>query len=136
MKRDLAACALLLAIAGIAGAAEQPRVYITESEAVQLSAGDSRGNLSLAGGTSPQSVEVMKTFSQRCPDVVITANRDKAEYVVRLDHEALSPTTPFVHGNKVAVFDKNDDPIYSDSTHTLASAVKGACKAIHSRPGA
>jgi hypothetical protein len=84
----------------------------------------------LLAGTSPQSVEVMKTFQRRCPAVLITGNREKADFVVRLDHEEPNPTTFFVHGNKVAVFNKHDDLIYSSSTRILRTAVNGACAAI------
>ena len=115
-------CALLMT------AAEKPRVFITESQALQLSG--AVAPLSLTGGTSPENVEVIKVFSQRCPGVVVTSNRDKADFFVRLDHEGINPTTPFVHGNKVAVFNKSDDLIYSTSTRTLSNAVKGACAAI------
>jgi hypothetical protein len=126
-----------IAFLGSAGAAEKPRVFITESASLQLSgeaAGPAvKGSLALTGGTSPQNVEVMKVFVQRCPGVTVTANHDKADYLVRLDHEAINPTTLFVHGNKVAVFDKNEDLIYSSSSRTLSNAVKGACTAISVR---
>jgi hypothetical protein len=69
----------------------------------------------------------MKVFARYCPAVLITANRDKADYIVQLDHDPINPTTPFVHGNKVAVFDKNEDLMYSNSTRILSSAVKDAC---------
>ena len=114
-------------------------MFITESTAVQVSGNatvaDVNGSLALTGGTSPQNVEVMKAFAERCPAVIVTANREKANYLVRLDHEALNPTTPFTHGNKVAVFDGNGDLLYSHSSRLLGSAVKGACAAItaHSR---
>jgi hypothetical protein len=133
------ACSALIAIglSGLAAAAEKPRVFITESASPQLSGdaavADVKGSLAFTGGTSPQNVEVMKAFVQRCPDIVVTANRDKADYLVRLDHEAINPTTLFVHGNKVAVFNKNDDLIYTDSSRLLSSAVKGACTAISLR---
>ena len=113
------------------------RVFITESTAPQASGdatvGDAKGSLAFTGGTSPQNVEVMKAFARNCPEVTVTANRDKADYLVRLDHEAINPTTPFVHGNKVAVFDRNEDLMYSNSTRILSSAVKGACSAMTSR---
>ena len=127
---------LLFALIAIPGmvAAEKPRVFITESTAVQVSGdaavADVKGSLALTGGTSPQNVEVIKTFAQRCPAVVVTANREKADYLIRLDHEAINPTTPFTHGNKVAVFDGSEDLIYSNSSRLLGSAVKGACTAI------
>lgn len=117
-------------------AAEKPRVFITESGATQLTGdaavGPAKGSLSFTGGTSPQNVEVMKAFTRRCPEVIVTANRDKADYIVRLDHEELNPTTPFTHSNKVAIFNKNEDLIYSASTRILSTAVKGACSAIAS----
>lgn len=126
---------LLLAISGLAVTGGRPRVFVTESTAPQVSGdaavGDARGSLAFTGGTSPQNVEVMKAFGRYCPAVIVTANRDKAEYLIELDHEAINPTTPFVHGNKVAVFDRNEDLIYSNSTRVLSSAVKGACTAIN-----
>ncbi|MFN7992307.1 MAG: hypothetical protein U0Q18_01815 [Bryobacteraceae bacterium] len=128
---------LALAIAGLslaASPAEKARVFITESHALQLSsdaaAGAAAGALSVTGGQSPENVEVMKAFLQKCPEVLVTSSREKADYLIRFDHEAINPTTPFVRGNKVAIFDKNEDLIYSDSTRLLANAVKGACSAI------
>jgi hypothetical protein len=128
------ACSALLVLATISGAADKPHIFITESTAVQASGdaavADVKGSLALTGGTSPQNVEVIKAFAQRCPAVVVTANREKADYLVRLDHEAMNPTTPFTHGNKVAVFDGNEDLIYSNSSRLLGTVVKGACAAI------
>jgi hypothetical protein len=135
MKAKLVCSALLvIAMSALGSAAQRPRVFVTESTAPQASGdaavGDAKGALSFTGGTSPQNVEVMKAFARYCPAVVVTANREKADYVVQLDHEAINPTTPFVHGNKVAVFAKNEDLMYSNSTRILSSAVKGACAAI------
>lgn len=130
------ACTALIAIAAslILAGAEKPRVFITESSSTQVSGdaavGEVKGSLAFAGGTSPQNVEVIKAFSRTCPGATVTANREKAEYVVRLDHDATNPTTPFVHGNKVAVFNKSEDLIYSNTSRLLSSAVKGACTAI------
>jgi hypothetical protein len=119
-------------------AADKPRVFITESGAGQAtgnaSVGDANGSVAFTGGTTPQNVEVMKVFSRNCRDAIVTSNREKADYVIRLDHEEINPTTPFVHGNKVAVFDKNEDLIYSNSSRLLTSAVRGACSAISERP--
>lgn len=134
IKLTGSALLILMAIPRMGDAAEKPRVFITESTAVQASGdaaiADIKGSVAFTGGTSPQNVEVIKAFAQRCPAVVVTANREKADYFVRLDHEAINPTTPFTHGNKVAVFDGSEDLIYSDSSRLLGSAVKGACTAI------
>lgn len=122
-----------------AASAQKARIFITETTAAQASGnaalGDAKGSLAFTGGTSPQNVEAMKAFARYCPAVVVTANREKADYIVELDHDPINPTTPFVHGNKVAVFDKNEDLIYSNSTRILSNAVKGACAAV-SRPTA
>lgn len=117
-----------------AAPASKARIFITETTAPQASGdaavGDAKGSLALTGGTSPQSVEVMRAFERYCPAVVITANRDKADYLVQFDHEGINPTTPFTHGNKVAVFDKDENLIYSNATRILSSGVKDACGAI------
>jgi hypothetical protein len=119
-------------------AQKSPRVFITETTAARASGnaaiGNAKGSLAFTGGTSPQNVEVMKAFARYCPGVVVTANRDKADYVVELDHDPVNPTTPFVHGNKVAVFDQNEDLVYSNATRILSSAVKGACAAMSAGP--
>ena len=87
-------------------------MYIAESELPRISrvaVGDVKSSLAFTGGTGPQKVKVMKAFVRYCPAAIITADRAKADYLVRLDHAPISATTLFVHGNKVAVFDKNED---------------------------
>ena len=115
-------------------AAEKPRVFVTESGAPALSGsaavGETKGKLDFAGGTSSYNIKVMEAFSQGCPDAIVTSDREKAQYVLRLDHEEINPTSLFVPPNKVAVFDGNKDLIYSGTTRTLRSAVKEACGAI------
>lgn len=135
MKAKLASFAVLgLLTPCLVRSSPKPRIFITETTAPQASGdaavGDAKGSLALTGGTSPQNVEVMRAFERYCPAVVITANRDKADYLVQFDHEAINPTTPFTHGNKVAVFNKKEDLIYSNATRILSSGVKDACHAI------
>ena len=115
-------------------AAEKPRVFVTESGAPELSGtatlGETKGRLAWAGGTSSYNSKVIHAFSQNCAATVVTSDRAKAQYVIRLDHEEINPTSVFVPPNKVAVFNRNQDLIYSGTTRTLRSAVKGACNAI------
>jgi hypothetical protein len=54
----------------------------------------------------------------------VTADREKADFIVRLDHEGVNPTTPFVHGNKVAVFSKDLDLLFTTSTRLLGIVTK------------
>jgi hypothetical protein len=127
-------CLVLIAGAGMAFAADKPRVYVTDSHSLQLASEtaspDAKSGFVISGHASPESIEVIRALSAQCPGVVVTSNREKADFVVRFDREGPSPVTPFVRGNKVAVFNKNEDLIYSASTRMLTPAVKGVCKAI------
>lgn len=116
---------MVFALAAL-GAVERPRIFLTESGLTEITA----ENLSVRKGLSPESIEVMKAFLKDCPGVAVTSNREKADYVVRFDREDPSPITPFVKGNKVAVFDKKDDLIHGDSSRYLSGAVKSACSAV------
>lgn len=141
MTRNLICSAVVaIVLTASASATAKTRIFITETTAPQASGdaavGDAKGSLALTGGSSPQNVEVIRAFERYCPVVVVTANREKADYLVQFDHEAINPTTPFTHGNKVAVFDNSEDLIYSNATRILRSAVQGACAAITRAPSA
>jgi len=81
-----------------------------------------------AGGARPQTAEIVKTFGERCPDVIVNNKPDKADYVVLLDHEGGKGLAK--RDNKMAVFNKDGDSIVSHSTRSLGNAVKDACDAI------
>src|SRR5580704_14211050 len=70
---------------------DKPRIYVTDSNSwsTQGSAGGSNGTFaaSSSGGARPQTAEIIKTFGQRCPQVISNNRVDAANYVVELDHE-------------------------------------------------
>lgn len=112
--------------------ADKPRVFITDSQSWQI-VGDSGGTSDahasrLRGGARPQTAEIVKTFGQRCSQVVVNNIREKADYVVVLDHEG--GKSILAHDNKVAVFNSDGDAIVSHSTRSLGNSVKDACEAI------
>ena len=113
--------------------AGKPRVFVTESQSWEVAGGvggtDTIGG-SVHGGARPQTAEIIKTFSERCPNVVITNNREKANYVVVLDHEGGKNIV--LRDNKFAVFNQDGDAIKSGSTRSLGNAVKNACQALTS----
>jgi len=74
-------------------------------------------------------MEIVKTLGQRCPDLTVTNKPDNANYVVTLDHEG--GKNLLSHHNKVAVFNRQGDAIFSGSTISLGDSVKDACQAIH-----
>jgi hypothetical protein len=113
-------------------AAEKPRVFITDSKSWEISGGvggtsDGFGGES-KGGARPQTAEIIKTFGERCPTVIVNNKQEKADYVVLLDHEGGKELIS--RDNKVVVFNKDGDSIVSRSTRILGNAVKDACAAI------
>lgn len=112
---------------------QKARVFITDSQSWQVS-GNSGGyggafGGHTSGGARPQTAEIVKTFGERCPQVVTNNKQDKADYIVVLDHEG---GKSFVrHKNKVAVFNRESgDSIISKSTLSLGGSVQDACEAI------
>jgi hypothetical protein len=130
--RYLVAVFMVFGFALAGHAAEKPRVYVSDSKSWQISGGvggtaDGFGG-GASGGDRPQTAEIIKTFGERCPNVIINNQREKADYVVLLDHEGGKEAV--FKDNKVVVFDKEGDSIMSHSTRTLGNAVKDACTAI------
>ena len=58
----------------------------------------------------------------------MTNNLGKADFVITLDHEGGKGA--LAHRNKIAVFNRDGDDIFSNSTRELGNAVKDACEAI------
>lgn len=57
-------------------------------------------------------------------------NREKADFVVLLEHEG---GKDFIRrDNKVVVTNKDGDVFFTNSTRSLGNAVKDSCKAIRS----
>jgi hypothetical protein len=108
------------------------RVFVTDSQSWEVHGGwgasNGSGGGSESGGARPQTAEVIKTFSERCPDVIVTNKSDMANYAVTLDHEGGKGALR--KDNKVAVFRRDGDAILSKSTRELGNSVKDACTAI------
>ena len=108
------------------------RIFITDSKSWEVSGGFGGTDAGFGGGQNggarPQTGEIIKTFGQRCPDIIVNNRQEKADYVVLLDHEGGKAI--FLHDNKVAVFNHEGDSILSHSTRSLGNAVKDACDAI------
>ncbi len=112
---------------------EKPRVFITDSESWEMSGsgGGSNGNWGAQthGGARPQTAEIIKTFGERCPQVMVNNKQDVADYIVLLDHEGGKGALR--HKNKVAVFQKTSgDAVVSHSTLSLGGSVQDACEGI------
>ncbi len=134
MKRLRFVGLLLLGLAVSAFAQDKPRIYITDSHSWEVKGGagvaDASGGGSVSGGARPQTAEIIKTFSERCPGVIVTMNRERADFVVVLEHEG--GKSFFKRDNKVVVANKDGDVFFTKSTRSLGNAVKESCKAIQS----
>lgn len=112
---------------------EKARVFITDSQSWSIAAqsGGAGGAFggSMAGGARPQTAEIIKTFGERCPQVLVNNIQAKTDYIVLLDHEGGKGYLR--HKNKVAVFARiSGDSIVSKSTLSLGGSVQDACEAI------
>jgi hypothetical protein len=130
---------LVSQIAETASDQDKPRIYITDSNSwsMQGSAGGSNGTFAAnsSGGARPQTAEIIKTFGQRCPQVITNNRLDAANYVVELDHEGGKGL--LTHKDKIAVFvQKSGDSIFSKSTLSVGGSVQDACTAILAHWGA
>jgi hypothetical protein len=110
----------------------KPRIFVTESDSWAMSGGWSqsggKGSGHMSGGARPQTAEIIKTFGKRCPDLVVNNNKERADFVVILDHEGGKGVAR--KRNKIAVFNRSGDSIFSDSTRSLGNSVKDSCSAI------
>lgn len=114
--------------------AEKARVFITDSQSWEMagySGGGAGGGGSVTrGGARPQTAEIIKTFGERCPEVMVNNIQEKTDYIVLLDHEGGKGVLR--HKNKVAVFARiTGDTIVSKSTLSLGGSVQDACEAIN-----
>jgi hypothetical protein len=113
---------------------DHARVFITDSESWEMVGHSGGGAGAFAGeahgGARPQTAEIIKTFGERCPDVISNNIQSKTDYVAVLDHEGGKGYLR--HRNKVAVFTRvTGDSIVSKSTLSLGGSVQTACEAIH-----
>jgi len=70
---------------------EKARVFVTDSQSWEMSGAQGGSGAGFAGeahgGARPQTAEIIKTFGERCPQVLVNNIQTKADYVVVLDHE-------------------------------------------------
>jgi hypothetical protein len=65
--------------------------------------------------------------------VTVTIKQERADFIILLDHEGGKGYAR--RDNKVAVFNKDGDSIFTKSTRSLGNAVKEACQAIGKSSG-
>jgi hypothetical protein len=138
---ELVVVLVMLAFSGVPVIQDnpRPRVFIeasdsweVESDSIFTSVGK-KGRVAVSGGSAkggakPRTAETMKRFSEECKSCIVTMYKDKADFVVLLEHEGGKDL--FDKDNKLAVFNKDGDLITSGSFSRPRKAVEIACLAI------
>jgi hypothetical protein len=73
------------------------------------------------GGARPQTIEIIKTIGERCPELVVTNQPQRVTFVVTLDHEGGKGALRVK--NRIVVFNDRRDSIFGDST--LSAVIDG-----------
>lgn len=111
---------------------EKPRIFVTDSQSWEIAGGIGGSRDGFGGGTKggarPQTAEIIKTFNERCPDCIVTTKKERADYIVILEHEGGKGSIR--KDNKFALINKDGDVIKSGSTRSLGNAVKDVCVVI------
>lgn len=102
----------------------KPRVFIKESNDSWSFTGTRHFS---QGGTHPQTVEVMKTFGASCPNITVTNDAQRADYTVDFERESNKGARKH---NKIAIFNRSGDMVYSSSTRNLGNAVRAFCASV------
>jgi hypothetical protein len=109
-----------LVSATLLSAQGKPRVFVSTGEPQQITdSAKARGPRNYKTNV----VEVQAVFMQWCPEVTVTTEKSKADFSVVIDAGSNQP-------DRVSVFDKNGDLIFTGSTRMLRNAVKNACNVI------
>lgn len=82
--------------------------------------------LVLAPRSTADPVEVMKHFSQSCPNITITTSQKSSDYMLFAGGWS---------GNyRFMVIAKGGDTVYATETALLSNSVKNVCKFLNARP--
>jgi membrane-associated protease RseP (regulator of RpoE activity) len=134
MKKVVSVVLFFTIVSVVSLAEPQPRVFIHGSHGYVYVSGVDHALPREDGAGHDQTMELAKTFLQRCPNVTPTVNRDNADFDVQLNW---TPRTRLFFGGKIIhkpdqilVTNRNGDILYSGVARTVGGDVEGACRAI------
>jgi hypothetical protein len=103
-----------------------PAVLLLFACAVTCGAQDHTFRISLTGRSNVSTAEVGKSIDSHCPDMTITADPGKADYLL----EAIDTDTEVAVRYQFTLFNHNADRVFSTETRVLDNAVKDVCTFI------
>jgi hypothetical protein len=104
-----------------------PEKAVLSANGQQPATSSIRVFLTVAKGGATQA-SAMRSFSEHCPQLQLTTEKEGADYVVEL-----TPSSFKQSKNAATVTSSKGDVIYSGATFNLGNAAKDACGAILSR---
>jgi len=109
---------------------EKTRVYVADSRTWQVTTTsgtpEAPSSSVVVEHAGPQTAEIIRTLGEQCPNLIVTSQRDKSDFVLLVEGKSA-----FLHRvNEVVVFNRSGDAIYSHAAASLANSVRDACAAI------
>lgn len=145
MKRTTAVTVLSLALASGAFPQTKPapsdgkiRVFVDANSSTQSVGGGwiSHG-LFVGYGIQyqhSQIPEVVKTIGERCPNVTVTMDKDRAFFVLSIEHEEAAMKGLARRRNHITVVNRHGDVVFSKNDRELGNAIKDACASMSLTP--
>jgi hypothetical protein len=103
-------------------AQEKPRIYITPAATRRTEGYKGPYYSERTTSVEDRTVEVSRDFSESCKEVTVSAERRKADYIVRLNMRG--------GRSQLAVYHTNGDLLGVAQKSTIGGAVKAACELI------
>jgi hypothetical protein len=126
------------------------RVFITDNKGWYSTgvAGGSDGSFGArsVGGSVSDNLPLIQGFVKQCPGIIVTQNKDNADYVVLFEGNHTKKAEASTAGlvglvvllsakyEQIAVFRGNGDILFTGNTRHLKNAVKDACSSVMSAP--
>jgi len=110
---------VIFVVAATGFAQARVRVFVTDSQSLE-----GKKN----SGARSQNAEIARTIGKKCPELTVTIDKEKADYILILDHE--DGKSRLARDNKWVVYNKDGDIIGSGSVRSIGNAVKDTCAAI------
>jgi hypothetical protein len=78
--------------------------------------------------------EVIKTLGERCPGVTVTMDKDKALFLLSIEHESAVVKGLASRRNHVTLVNRDGDVIFSKNDREIGNAIKDACPSMKLTP--
>jgi hypothetical protein len=119
------------------------RVFVDANSSTEFS-GDASTHRGLFGGIHTkvagtqydhsQIPEVIKTLNERCPTVTVTMDRERAFFLISVEHESSAVKGLARRRNHVTVINREGDVVFSKNDRELGNVIKDACPVMALTP--